>query len=57
MHIAKLVSRLFKLFIPSFIEKVAKSALKCYKSISERYTIYEQLELEELLSQNKDSID
>ena len=25
MHIARLVSRLFKLFIPSFIEKVAKS--------------------------------
>lgn len=26
MHIAKLVSRLFKLFIPSFIEKIAKSS-------------------------------
>ena len=26
MHIARLVSRLFKLFIPSFIENVAKSS-------------------------------
>ncbi|WP_157047683.1 transposase, partial [Cellulosilyticum ruminicola] len=38
-----------------FISRI-KTNLKCYKSISERYAIYEQLELEELLSQSKDSI-
>ncbi|WP_278287202.1 hypothetical protein [Cellulosilyticum ruminicola] len=32
MHIAKLVSRLFKLFIPSIIEEIAKSSgfMKCH---------------------------
>ncbi|WP_157047659.1 hypothetical protein [Cellulosilyticum ruminicola] len=35
MHITRLVSRLFKLFIPSFIEKVAKSTgfMKCHSKL------------------------
>lgn len=35
MHIAKLVSRLFKLFIPSTIEEIAKTSgfMKCHSKL------------------------
>ncbi|WP_278287253.1 hypothetical protein [Cellulosilyticum ruminicola] len=42
MHIAKLVSRLFKLFIPSIIEKIAKSFgfMKCHSTIKLKFVSY-----------------
>ena len=39
-----------------FISRI-KTNLKLYKAVSETYSIYEKIDLKELLSQNKDSID